>query len=145
MANPMAEEWPTYRHDEARSGATNTSVSSDLKLTWQTPIGGRLSSPVVAGGRVFVASVDEHTIHALDAASGKPIWTFTAGGRVDSPPTVWRGRVIFGCLDGHVYCLRASDGALAWRLCAAGDPRRIVVRGQIESPRPVHGSVLLSG
>ena len=55
----------------------------------------------------------------LDADSGRPLWDFTAGARVDSPPTLHGNRVLFGCRDGYVYSLRASDGALAWRLRAA--------------------------
>ena len=47
-----------------------------------------------------------------DAAGGKPVWQFTAGGRVDSPPTIHNGCAIFGSADGQVYCVRASDGVL---------------------------------
>ena len=68
-----------------------------------------------------------------------------AGGRVDSPPTVYQGRVLFGCADGWVYCLSASDGRLAWRFRAAPSEERIMAYGQLESPWPVHGSVLVQG
>lgn len=88
-------------------------------------------------------SVDAHTVDALDAGSGKEVWSYTAGGRVDSPPTIWQRRALFGCADGWVYCLRASDGALAWRFRAAPDERRIVSRDQLESAWPVHGSVIV--
>jgi hypothetical protein len=98
---------------------------------------------VVADGQLFVAQVDAHTVHALDAEDGRRIWTYTAGGRVDSPPTIWEGRVLFGSADGWVYCLRASDGALAWRFRAAPADRRIVSYGQVESAWPVPGSVLV--
>jgi hypothetical protein len=92
---------------------------------------------------VFVASVDCHTVHALDADAGEALWSYTAGGRVDSPPTIDRGRVLFGSADGCVYCLRASDGALAWRFRAAPEDRRLVAWEQLESVWPVHGSVLV--
>jgi len=86
-------DWPTYRHDAARSGAATTAVAPNgLKRSWQTAVGGRITSPVAANGKVLVASVDSHTVHALDAVTGKPAWRFTAGGRIDSPPTVWKGR-----------------------------------------------------
>jgi len=71
------------------------------------------------------------------------MWSFTAGGTVDSPPTIHDGTVIFGCADGSIYCLRASDGALAWRYRAAPVDRRIVAYGRVESVWPVHGSVLV--
>lgn len=65
------------------------------------------------------------------------------GGRVDSPPTIAAGRVLFGCRDGYVYCLDASDGQLVWRRRAAPNDRRLVAGEQIESVWPVHGSVLV--
>jgi len=136
-------DWLTYRHDPARSGFTDTRVPTDLKRAWRTDLGGRLTSPVIAQGKVFVASVDTHTVHALDEDTGKRQWSYTAGGRVDSPPTVWHGRVLFGSADGHVYCLRADDGVLVWRFRAAPDDLRVTAWEQVESAWPVHGSVLL--
>jgi len=140
---PNPDDWPTYRHDLARSGFTSVAVPSDLKTAWQAKLGGRLSSVVVADGKLFVASVDTHTVHAFCADAGEPMWSFTAGGRVDSPPTIWKGRVLFGCGDGYVYCLRASDGEMAWRFRAGPEDRRITSFEQVESVWPVSGSVLV--
>lgn len=138
-----SDDWPTYRHDPARTGRASTVLSAPLKPDWKASLGGRLSSPTVAGGMVLVAAIDKHTVYALDAASGERRWHFTAGGRVDSPPTFWRGRVYFGSADGSVYCLRASDGKLAWRFLAAPVDRRLASFDQLESVWPVHGSVLI--
>jgi hypothetical protein len=66
-----------------------------------------------------------------------------AGGRIDSPPTVQNGLVLFGSADGRVYCLRADDGAMVWRFLAAPYDRRIASFDQVESAWPVHGSVLV--
>ena len=136
-------DWPTYRRDAARSGATPAAVAPSVKETWSADVGGRLSAPVVAGGTVFIAEKDAHTVHALDADTGKPRWRYTAGGRVDSPPTVWGGRVLFGSRDGYVTCLRASDGALVWRFRAAPMDQRCMYFEQLESVWPVSGSVLV--
>jgi outer membrane protein assembly factor BamB len=114
-----------------------------LSRAWRQPLGGTLSSPVVAAGKLFVARCDTHTIHALDAIDGRPVWSFTAGGPIDSPPTVAGGCVYFGSTDGFIYCLRAEDGALGWRYRAAPHTDQIVARGQLESAWPVHGSVLV--
>ncbi len=140
---PSGEHWPTYRADAGRSGAAPAAVPRDLRPLWSTDLGGRLTPPIAAGGRLFVAAPERHAVHALDANSGEPLWTFTAGGRVDSPPTYDRGRLLFGCADGYVYCLRAADGALAWRFLAATTDRRMVAYDQVESCWPVHGSVLV--
>ena len=142
-ADPEAGDWPMYRHDAARSGHASTSVPAGLAEAWEAEIGGRLTSPVIAGGRLLVASIDRHTVHALDADSGEPLWQFTAGGRVDSPPTVYRDRVLFGSTDGHVYALRAEDGQLIWRFRAAPLDERLMFHEQVESVWPVHGSVLV--
>jgi hypothetical protein len=135
--------WPTYRRDPARSGCTEDAVGLPLGEIWRTELGGRLSPVVVADGKLLVAEVDAHTVHALDATSGEALWSCTAGGRVDSPPTMYRGRVLFGSADGWVYCVRAADGRLAWRALAAPEDRRIVVNDQLESLWPVHGSTMV--
>jgi hypothetical protein len=140
---PTPTDWPTYRHDAGRSGATRAAVPAALHPMWEAALGGRLTSPTVAGGKVFVAKVEEHRVEAVDAESGRPLWHFTAGARVDSPPTLHEGRALFGAHDGWVYSVAADDGALAWRLRAARRERRVPVCGQLESAWPVVGSVLV--
>jgi len=137
-------DWPTYRHDARRSGATAVAVPTPLEKIWQVDLGGALTSPVVAAGRVVVAAKDTRDVVALDAADGRELWRYTAGGRIDTPPTVHTGRVIFGCADGRVYCLRTGDGELAWRFRASPRDRTIGAFGRLESAWPVHGSVLVA-
>jgi outer membrane protein assembly factor BamB len=138
-----AQDWPTYRRDPARSGASPSNVPTALKRAWEVSLGGKLTQPVVADGRLFVADVDTQVIHALDAESGKALWSYIAGGRIDSPPTAADGRLLFGSTSGYVTCLRASDGAVAWRFRAAPIDRRLVAFDQVESAWPVHGTVLV--
>jgi len=140
---PHSQDWPTYRHDARRTGATACRVAPEVSTRWKANLKGRLTPPVVAENRVYVAAKDAHTLHVLDIKDGGKLWHFTAGGRIDSPPTVCGNLVLFGCADGRVYCLRASDGELAWRFTAAPSDRKIVAFGQLESPWRVHGSVLL--
>jgi outer membrane protein assembly factor BamB len=136
-------DWPTYRHDGTRGGATPAGISARLEPAWQTPVGTRLSPPVVAGGRLFVADIDAHRLVALDARAGQVLWEYLAGGRIDSPPTCHEGTVLFGSRDGWVHCLRAADGALVWRFRDL--PERLIgAHGQLESAWPVCGSVLVS-
>ncbi len=143
-SQPSTEkDWPTFRNDAARSGSTKHEVSAKLKNSWKTKLGGRLSSVVVADGRLFVSQIDQHRVIALDGASGKELWSYDTGGRVDSPPTLHKGSVLFGSADGWVYCLRASDGALAWKFQAAPVDLRLPSFEQLESVWPVHGSVLV--
>ena len=136
-------DWPTLRRDASRSGSTEVAIPTDLKESWQADIGGRLSSIVSADGKVFVSQIDQHTVHALDAKTGNKVWAFTAGGRVDSPPTIYRGTAVFGSADGSIYCVRASDGELVWRFRAAPADLRVMAFEQLESVWPVSGSVLI--
>lgn len=142
IENP--DDWPTYRHDAERSGYTKTAMPTELSPSWETKLGGKLSALTAAEGKVFVAQVDAHTMHALDAGTGNPLWRYTTGGRIDSPPTIWQGRVLFGSADGFVYCLRATDGALAWRFCVAPSNDRLIAFEQLESVWPLHGSALVN-
>jgi len=142
-AEALAKAWPTLRHDNARSGATTVALPADLKPHWSKPLDGPLSAVVVAGGRLYVARREANTVVALSAADGSPLWSFTAAGRVDSPPTVFGNAVYFGSADGWMYCLRAADGALAWRFRVAPEARQIVAYGRLESVWPVHGNVLV--
>lgn len=143
LATPDPADWPTYRKDNARSSNAGTDISAALKPAWMTKLQGRISPPVLAAGSLYVAAADTHTVHCLDAETGKQRWSYTAGGPIDSPPTIAQGRAIFGCADGAVYCLDAADGKLAWRFSAAPCPRTIVSYGRLESAWPVHGSVLV--
>jgi outer membrane protein assembly factor BamB len=136
-------DWPTYRADAARSGRASAGVSGKLDTKWQVDLAAPITSPVSADGVVLVATVDDHTVHALDAETGERRWTFTAGGRIDSPPTIEQGTVLFGSADGYVYCLTLDDGALRWRFLAAPADRRLMSFGQLESVWPVTGSVLV--
>ncbi len=138
-----SSDWPTYRHDTQRSGYIASDFSGQLKQVWHSDLGGRLSSLVSAQGRIFGVSVDTHTLHAIDAASGRKLWAFTSNARVDSPPTLYNNKVIFGSRDGWVYCLRAGDGQIVWRFLAAPAKRFLMSYGQLESVWPVHGNVLV--
>lgn len=138
-----AADWPTYRSDNARSGAAKSDLKKDLGMAWEVKLTPPLSTTTTAAGLTFVSEVDKHTLHAFDSATGKEAWHFIAGGRIDSPPTYWKGRVFFGGKDGQVYCLRAADGALVWRFQAAPVMLSHGAWEMMESVWPVHGSVLV--
>ena len=140
-----SSDWPTYRGNTNRSGKSDTGVSPELDPQWETEIGdgGRLSSVIVADGKLFVAEIDAHAIHCLDADKGNLLWTHVTGGRVDSPPTYNDGAVLFGSADGTVTSLRASDGILSWRFRAAPEDLRHMAFEQLESVWPVSGNILV--
>ena len=111
--------------------------------TGPRPLAESLTSPVIAAGHVYVASRDDHTVHCLEGQTGREVWRFRADGRVDSPPTYYRGYLLFGSADGHVYCLALRTARSAWRFLAAHLTEQLVDAGQLESVWPVHGSILI--
>jgi len=135
--------WPTYRQDIRRYAGTAEAVpGKGLQPLWTVRFPTRATAPAIADGKVFLAETDAHVLRALEASSGKTLWEYVAGARVDSPPTYHKGLLLFGCRDGWVHCLRASDGELAWRFRDLPD-KLICAFGQLESAWPVHGSVLV--
>ncbi|MBL7187722.1 MAG: PQQ-binding-like beta-propeller repeat protein [Phycisphaerae bacterium] len=142
---PSATDWPTHRSDIGRSGFLPTTLPSKLAEDWRIQLQAPVSAATVHDGRVFVAQKNRHTITVLSAGAGDRLWEFTAGGRIDSPPTIHNGRALFGSADGWVYCLDASDGALIWRFRAAPQEWLMGVDSQLESVWPVPGSVLAKG
>jgi len=143
LSSPRSKDWPAYRHDGRRSGATECEVSADVAVQWRVTLNGKLTPPVTANGRVYVAAKDEQTLYTLASEDGRRLWHFTAGGRIDSPPTICGELVIFGCADGSVCCVHDKTGELVWRLRLAASRQRIVAFDRLESPWRVHGSVLL--
>lgn len=142
-AATTAQDWPMYRRDALRSGSTKATVPADLSTAWSIKLTTRGTQPVVVGERLWVAEKDAHALSCMATATGKTLWRFTADGRIDSAPTYHGGTLIFGCRDGCVYCVRATDGALVWRFRAAPKAQWLMAREQVESAWPVSGSVLV--
>ncbi len=137
------QDWPMYRNDIIRSGATSSKVAVTGKAKWTASIGGKLTQPVMANGRVYVAASDRCTVYALNSADGTALWSYSAGAKIDSSPTLYKGMVLFGSADGYVHCLDAATGSLAWTFLAAPEERVISVHGRLESSWPVHGSLIV--
>ncbi len=158
---PRQDEWPIHMGTPQRSSATKTPLPAALKLLWQKNLAtypkgplagdwkgnenvvGVLSAPTVAENKIFVAIPDAHRVEAHHAQTGETLWSFTANGRIDSPPTIYDGKCLFGSRDGWVYCLQADDGKLVWKFLAALNHKKIIVHSQLESAWPVLGSVMI--
>ena len=80
------------------------------------------SSPAVANGIVYIGFSD-HNLYALDAETGKLLWTYATGGRVDSSPAVADGVVYVGSDDHYLYAVNASTGMLLWKYATGGAVR----------------------
>ncbi|MCZ6795536.1 MAG: PQQ-binding-like beta-propeller repeat protein [Planctomycetota bacterium] len=158
-----ADDWPTYLGDHARSGRAAEEVRPPLSLVWTfrpvAPPDPAWTVPakeaarvgfddayhaIVAEGRVYFGSSGDNKVYALDAATGRPLWTVFTGGPVRLSPTYSEGRLYFGSDDGFAYCLRAETGELVWRTRAAHRSDRIIGHGRMISLWPVRTGVLVS-
>ena len=75
------------------------------KAAWTFATRARVdSSPVIAGGRVYVGSSDGK-LYVLDADSGKKLSEFDAGAGLTTSPAVASGRVVIGSQDGMLFVL----------------------------------------
>jgi eukaryotic-like serine/threonine-protein kinase len=68
---------------------------------------------VVLGGR-------DKMVHCLQRSSGKEIWTFLTGARVESSPLIASERVFVGSNDGNLYELDLASGQKIWEFAAGG-------------------------
>jgi len=158
-----AEDWPTWRHDHLRTGATGERVDPPLTQVWafrsrQSRVAPKPGNPTqakypwvawytlpisAAGDALFFTSAADGRIVCLDAASGKMRWEFHAGCGVNRVPTIWKGKVYAGSHDGNVYCLDAKTGSLIWTYKAAPADRWFLSYGKPVSVWPVRTDVVV--
>jgi outer membrane protein assembly factor BamB len=67
------------------------------------------SSPAVTQKHVVIGSRD-NKVHCIERATGKGVWSFPTGNKVDSSPVVAGPRVVVGSQDGKVYVLDLETG-----------------------------------
>jgi len=94
------QEASMFRANPARTGvfpSDGPTTLSELVWTFKTDVRnvGFGSSPAVAGGVVYVGSLD-NWLYALDAETGQEKWRFKTDGEVYSSPAVAGGMVYVG-------------------------------------------------
>src|SRR5215216_3959144 len=79
-------------------------LTLDGKAAWTFTTRARVvSSPAIAGGRVFVGSNDGR-FYVLSLADGTKLWEFNAGAPLSASPAIANGRIVIGSQDGRLYC-----------------------------------------
>jgi len=141
-AGPDAGDWPAFRHDAHRSGATTVAAPAAVRMAWTfTPAQfNAASAPVAAGGFVYVGGSDG-IVRAISARDGSLAWKVRTGGAINFPPTIAAGKAYVGSCDGWVYACAAATGKRIWKFRVAPVERRIPVYGRIASTWPVAGGV----
>ena len=145
ILSSRADDWPQWRGVERdgvwrESGIEETLPRDGLKVLWRAEAGSGWSSPVVAGGRVFLVDAElvkptaHERVRALDATSGHLLWTYRydvdypdwayaedqAGGPT-ATPAVADGKIYVLGINGAVNCLAAATGEVLWKKDLASD------------------------
>lgn len=126
-----AADWPQWR-GPTQDGRVPAGVVVPASLpavpavVWERAVGFGLGSPIVSGGRLFHLDnqADQEVIHALDAVSGRELWSrpldtafrdtqSEPGPR--STPLADGDRVYVQSCQGEFECLDAAEGRLIWR------------------------------
>ncbi len=118
------------------SGITPANVKS-LGLAWEYPLGTdrvQEATPIEVRG-VLYTSGNLGRVYALDAVTGRALWTFTPEvdmqvnrvaccDQANRGVAVARGKVFVASLDGMLYALDAKTGRVDWKVDTVVDPRR---------------------
>ena len=139
-----ADDWPTYRKDNARSTCSPQTVGSAVAEQWRFAPGtpNTPTAPVAVGELVLVGGSDG-VVTTLDAGTGKPRWTACTGGAIVFPPSFADGRALVGSADGWIYAYEAATGRALWRFRAAPVERTMRVYGRLSSTWPVGSGVVV--
>lgn len=106
-----AADWPGFKRDMRRTGFSREQAYPALTPAWTyANIQGEIrSSPVVAGGKVFIGGRDG-SVWAFHADSGLVAWQYSTQGYVDAVPAVAEGIVYVPSLDGNLYAFYQENG-----------------------------------
>ncbi len=155
-----AADWPTWRHDIARSGASTEELPAMLHLRWSRelpeprvawPNEPRLqfdaaNEPVVMGKTLFVGSSCDGSLRAFDTRTGEVRWTIYTEGPIRCAPIAWDDNVYVASDDGYLYCLAAATGKQRWKVRGAPKNRpdfRHLGNNRLISYWPVRGGAVL--
>jgi outer membrane protein assembly factor BamB len=72
------------------------------------------STPAVADGRVHFATSDTALVHAVDAATGQPVWQQHGPAYMFASPSLAGGVLLQGVLNGSLQARDSITGALLW-------------------------------
>ena len=131
----------------------NDQTVSSLGLAWSfdmdTQRGIEATSIVVDG--VMYTTGAWSIVYALDARTGKLLWTFdpkvpkekakhTCCDVVNRGVAVWKGQLFFGALDGRLFALNARTGKVKWEVATFDPDLPYTITG---APRVVKDKVLI--
>jgi FOG: WD40-like repeat len=116
----------------ADDGSVRGTTMQEGFFYWVVPLGSPVRGAVATGGPGWVVVPTEAgVVHALEADTGQPVWTYDAGAPVHVPVVAADGTVYV--VAGGVLHAIAPDGTLAWanQVEAAIEPPVLTEAGRI--------------
>lgn len=115
IAGAENSSWPFFRGDRQMSGISKEILKPPLRKAWEFKAEeGFIATAVIAGGRVFIGSLDGK-FYALSLETGKEIWSYETELSIEGSACVHGNTVVFGAGDGFVYALSADKGEFRWK------------------------------
>ena len=154
-----SNDWPTIGLDYAETRFSKLSqITSDnvkgLGLVWSYNLEssrGVEATPVVVDG-IMYQTASWSVVHAIDARTGRKIWTFDPGVNreqgykgccdvVNRGVALWKGKVFVAAYDGRLIALDAASGQKVWEKDTLIDhDHSYTITG---APRVYNGKVLI--
>jgi quinohemoprotein ethanol dehydrogenase len=154
-----AGEWMSYGRDYSEqrfSPLTQIDATNvrRLGLAWYADLSERGGSyettPIEVDGRLFVTS-PWSKVYAFDAKSGQELWKYDPKvpgeyavklccGIVNRGVAVWKGKVIWGTLDGRLIAVDAGTGKKVWEVQATDPAKTLSITG---APRIADGRIFI--
>lgn len=110
-------DWPMFRLDPRHAGAVSTrGVDPPGGIRWELETAGPVrSSAAVVDGVLYVGS-DAGGLHAVDVATGRPMWRYRAGAAVSGSPAVAGDLVLVTDASSTLHAVGVTDGAPRWQV-----------------------------
>ncbi|MFS3007967.1 PQQ-binding-like beta-propeller repeat protein [Bacteroides thetaiotaomicron] len=117
------KDWNTLLQNASHSGGINDSqIKLPLQLQWTANTGSNIfmTSPLIVGQKVFIATTDDNTslntyICAFDFHSGKQLWKFRTENSVKNTIACENGIVVAQDASCNLYALDAASGKPLWQ------------------------------
>lgn len=87
----------------------------EIEESWSRKEISDIASQGDSKGNIYLYTNTAGILHAVNAKSGKELWSFQTGNKIFSAPFVTEGKVITTSCDGYVYALRLNNGKLIWK------------------------------
>ncbi len=154
-----AGQWLSYGRDYSEQRFSplkqiNAGNVSQLSLAWFGDLAERGGSyettPLVSDGRIYVTS-PWSKVYAFDAKTGKRLWKYDPHvpgeyavklccGIVNRGVGIWKGKIIWGTLDGRLIAADAKTGAKVWEIQATDPKKWYSITG---APRIADGRIFI--